>query len=302
MDFRHIEQLEREKQEILNSAAYRKGASLLRYQKLLKEGNFRQLIRDLKDYRAAKTIRKKYMNHLDRPETDRNRVDCKKPRIAVYTCLLGGYDEPAVPLCRFDNVDFILFTDTPEQYSHLADDFKIVQTDPALMKKGKVLANRFLKFHPALFLKGYDYSIYMDGNVRCIGDIRTMIRRIPQDTGLAMHNHRERDDVYSEAQACRLLGRGNPKKAAMQMSRYKAAGLPRHFGMNEATVICADLHNPASGHLLDGWWKEFVHSESGRDQLAWPFVLFENGIPIEEIGNLGNNIYENPKIEIRRHV
>ncbi|MCF0259054.1 MAG: hypothetical protein HUJ54_04260, partial [Erysipelotrichaceae bacterium] len=79
MDFRHIEQLEREKQEILNSAAYRKGASLLRYQKLLKEGNFRQLIRDLKDYRAAKTIRKKYMNHLDRPETDRNRVDCTKP-------------------------------------------------------------------------------------------------------------------------------------------------------------------------------------------------------------------------------
>ncbi|MCF0245660.1 MAG: DUF616 domain-containing protein [Ileibacterium sp.] len=301
MNYKAVEQLEKEKQEILNSPAYRKGAALLRYKKMIRERDFKKLKKELSDYKAAKVIRKNYLNHKDRPQTDCNRVDYTKPRIAVYTCVLGGYDKIARPLCHFDNVDFLLFTDHPQDYQEYADDYQIIGLEADLLSKGNILANRYLKFHPAEFMKDYDYAIYMDGNVRSVGEIRSMINRIPDQTGIAMHNHRERDDIYSEAQACRLLRRGDPEKIAAQMERYRQAGFPEHYGMNEATVICSDLKNKTSIELLDAWWDEFIQSESYRDQLAWPFVLYQNGIPVEAVGNLGNNIYENPKVEMMRH-
>lgn len=71
--------------------------------------------------------------------------------------------------------------------------------------------------------------------------------------------------------------------------------------MNEATVIVSDLKNEKSVELLELWWQEFIKSESFRDQLAWPFVLWENNLMIEDIGNLGNDIYKNPLVEIERH-
>lgn len=77
-----------------------------------------------------------------------------------------------------------------------------------------------------------------------------MVKRVPVQTGIAMHNHRERDDIFSEAESCKLLRRGDPDKIDLQMTRYKSAGFPAHFGMNEATVIVSDLKNE---NLLNFW-------------------------------------------------
>ncbi len=297
-----LEKLSREKLELKNSPEYSLGRALKNYTSKLASGNIRGLVKDLRDNRAAKKIRKKYLNHLDRPEEDCLDLDYTKPKIAVYTCVLGGYDSIVHHLPSFENADYFLLTDQPELYQDLSDEYRIIQMDEAHLQKGNILANRYAKFHPAQFFKDdYDYAIYLDGNVRVMADIRKMILRVPESTGIAMHNHRERDDIYSEAECCRLLRRGDPERIERQMVRYRSAGFPVHFGMNEATVIVSDLNNPESERLLDLWWEEFIKSESYRDQLAWPFVLWENGLLIEDIGNLGNDIYRNPLVEIERH-
>lgn len=297
-----LEQISREKQDLKSGREYSLGKAVRNYTSKIKRGDIKGLTKDIQDKLASRTIRKKYFNHLDRPDEDRSDVDYHKPRIAVYTCVLGGYDHIVRHLPSFDNVDYFLLTDHPERYFAYEDQYQIRQLDEAHLVQGNVLANRYVKFHPAEFFKSnYDYAIYLDGNVRVMADIRKMIRKIPEETGIAMHNHRERDDIYSEAECCKLLRRGDPDKIDRQMTRYKSAGFPAHFGMNEATVIASDLKNPNSVRLMDFWWEEFIKSESYRDQLAWPFVLWENGYLIEDVGNLGNNIYKNPLVELEGH-
>jgi hypothetical protein len=78
------------------------------------------------------------------------------------------------------------------------------------------------------------------------------------------------------------------------MEKYKREGLPSHFGLFEATVIVSDLNNPKSSDLLDSWYKEFSDSNSMRDQLALPYVIWKKGFSIEDIGFLGDNLKRNP--------
>lgn len=300
--FKWLELLSAEKITLKNSPENSIGRAFLNYWSKLKKGNFKGLLKDVKDYKATKKIRKRYFNHLDRPEVDSNQVNINEAKIAIYTCVLGGYDQIPDHLPDFDNADYFLLTDQPENYESLSDRFEIIPLDESHLNLGNILANRYAKFHPAEFFKDrYDYAIYLDGNVRVMADIRKMVKRVPVQTGIAMHNHRERDDIFSEAESCKLLRRGDPDKIDLQMTRYKSAGFPAHFGMNEATVIVSDLNNEKSVELLELWWQEFIKSESFRDQLAWPFVLWENNLMIEDIGNLGNDIYKNPLVEIERH-
>jgi hypothetical protein len=49
------------------------------------------------------------------------------------------------------------------------------------------------------------------------------------------------------------------------------------------------------------WWDEFERSNSGRDQLSLPYVLWKNNKCIEDIGELGNNILKDNRIDIRNH-
>lgn len=297
-----LEQLSKEKHDLMQSPAWKIGNRILDFKKKLTSGNFAAISKDLKDKRAAGIIRRRYLNHLDRPEQDVDERDIETPKIAVYTCILGGYDHAVQHLPDFDNADYILLTDDPARYEDLKDRFIIQKLPDEILEKGNILGNRYVKMHPhELFEDDYDYAIYMDGNVRVMADIRKMIRRVPEGTGIAMHNHRERDDIYSEAESCKLLRRGDPEKIDRQMSRYRSAGFPAHFGMNECTVIVTDMKNSNAKTLMNLWWEEFTKSESFRDQLAWPFMLWENGYLIEDIGNLGNDIYRNPIVEIERH-
>jgi hypothetical protein len=71
--------------------------------------------------------------------------------------------------------------------------------------------------------------------------------------------------------------------------------------MNEANLIVTDLKNENAIRLLDEWWNEFVRSETMRDQLVWPYVLWKNGFTLNDVGCLGDDIYKNYKLEIVRH-
>ena len=53
--------------------------------------------------------------------------------------------------------------------------------------------------------------------------------------------------------------------------------------------------------LLEKWWNEFYMSESLRDQLSLPYVLWKNGYSIDQVGTLGNNVYDNTKLQITPH-
>ena len=275
---------------------------MIRYGHNLKKLNIKKIKKDINDKLVANKSKKMQVEDKGKDSNAYGNYDEVKGRIAVYTCITGKYDNLQVPLVRLENVDYYLITDMPERYKGFAEYYKIIKLPKAIMQKGNIEANRFVKFHPHVFFDSYDYSMYIDGNVRIVSNIRDMVGACNCVTGIAMHLHRERNCLYKEAEICKKLKRGNKRKIDAQIKRYKKSGFPVDYGMNEATIIACDLNNIHSKQLLNDWWHEFIRSRSMRDQLAWPYVLWKNGYKISDVGNLGDDIYKNYKIEIVHHV
>lgn len=296
-----LEILNKEKATLLNDKKYKFVKAIYDFKSLFLKFDVKAIIKKIREKKIKGTVKKKYF-HPECLSCKENNVDYKKVKIAVYTCIIGEYDNLQIPLLEFNNVDYYLFTDNVEKYAKYSNIYKIIKIDDEVLKLGNIAANRYIKFHPKEILKEYEYTIYIDGNVRIVSDIRTFVKKCNDRTGIAMHTHRERNDIYDEAAVCKLLKRGNSKMIDTQVSKYIEEGFPKKYGMNEATIIVSDINNKISEKLLNDWYEEFIRSKSLRDQLAWPYILWKNNYKISDIGVLGNNIYENYKIEIVRHI
>ena len=53
--------------------------------------------------------------------------------------------------------------------------------------------------------------------------------------------------------------------------------------------------------LMEQWWGEFV-KYCKRDQISFPYVMFKNGLSMNDIVTLGSNVYKNPSFRITTHL
>ncbi len=228
-----------------------------------------------------------------------NDIDFQNKKIAVYTCVTGGYDNIQEPLFVSDNVDYILFTDNKT----IKSDKWIVKDIPDELKDkySGNLPNRYLKLHPFEYLSDYDYALYIDGNVQVISDIHDILNSLNLEYGISLHMHSIRCDVYKEAKKCIKLKKGNKKKIRKQIKSYSKEEMPKNYGLLEATVILSEISNEKAKKIFNDWWNEYLTSESFRDQLSLPYVLWKNNIKIESIGTLGNSVYANEHFYITPH-
>lgn len=301
--YKTLESLNKEKQDLINSPEYVFGVARKKYLNMLRKLDFVNIFKSLKELHVGRVVQKKYVKKI-KNKNDVLKIfneTCEKKKIAIYTCVTGGYDDIQVPLVRFDNVDYVLFVDDKSKYDKYKTPFIIKELSKEILNNGNILANRYVKFHPFELLKEYDYAIYIDGNTRIVSDVRWMINNCNEKTGIAMYRHSERDCIYDEAEVCKLLKRGNKEYIDKQISKYRKDNFPENFGMNEANVIVIDLHNKESKELLDAWWEELINSKSMRDQLAWPYVLWKKGYAIEDVGLLGYDSYQNYGFEFKIH-
>lgn len=296
-----IEELNLEIIDLKESNEYLKGKTVIKFTNLIKKFKFITLFKAIN-----KKIRKrKLKNYIDYEATENDFVTNldmnNKPKIVIYTCITGGYDKLISPFLKLENIDYVAFSDNKEDKN---EDWTIREIPENIKElKNNILINRYLKFHPyELFEKeGYDYAIYIDGNIKVVSDFTDMTYAVNEKTGLAMHRHYLRDDISNEIETCRILKKGNYKKLKEQVNRYKSEGFPDDFGMLECNLIVSNLKNKKGQVLLDNWWEEFKTSESYRDQIALPYVIWKQGYKIEDVGNLGKNIRKNGKLRIILH-
>lgn len=296
-----IEELNLEIIDLKESNEYLKGKTVIKFTNLIKKFKFITLFKAIN-----KKIRKrKLKNYIDYEATENDFVTNldmnNKPKIVIYTCITGGYDKLISPFLKLENIDYVAFSDNKEDKN---EDWTIREIPENIKElKNNILINRYLKFHPyELFEKErYDYAIYIDGNIKVVSDFTDMTYVVNEKTGLAMHRHYLRDNISNEIETCRILKKGNYKKLKEQVNRYKSEGFPDNFGMLECNVIVSDLKNEKGQLLLENWWKEFKNSESYRDQIALPYVIWKQGYKIEDVGNLGKNIRKNGKVRIILH-
>lgn len=297
-----IECVNREKKELLNSREYKLGSNILKIIEYLKRLNIKAIHKKIVIRRKTKKD-KKFLsnvkpNNFKIPKEEFESVENK--RIVVYTCITGNYDNAIKPLYNNDNVDYIILTNN-DKLQH--DGWQEMKIDKKILDlNNNVLINRYIKMHPAeLFASKYDYAIYIDGNIRSVSDLSKLISYVNDKTGLALHRHQSRDCIYVEEKACELYGKGKKENLRKQVKNYKKEGFPENFGMLECNVVVTDLNNNIATNILNAWWKEFISSDSRRDQLSLPYVLWKNGFEIEDVGCLGTNVNKNDKIEIVKH-
>lgn len=217
-------------------------------------------------------------------------------KIAVYGCITGGYDVVKQPVYVGNDTTYHIFTDNP------CGNTGVWQEHSLDCGEYTNDANRFYKFHPFDVFNGYDFAIYTDGNVKVLSDVSTICSIAQKSkTGIAMHRHHERECAYQEALACKYYKRGNFEKIQEQLHRFRDEGFPENFGLCEATVIVYDLKNLNARKIAEQWWKEYLRSDTKRDQIPFPYVLWKNGFTINDVGDLGNDLMGNPKFLVVGH-
>ena len=217
-------------------------------------------------------------------------------RIAIYTCITGGYDDFREPETIESDCDYYYISD---KHIDLPQGFRFIDVDTLVPDKdiSPKDKNRYCKMHPYEIFAEYDFTIYFDGSIQLIKPISHYIHRVGT-SGLAIHRHRERDCVYSEGIFLVWLGAAKKDDMLKDVGRYVDAGLPKHFGLFEGGMIVTDIHNPTVRELYRNWYDEYLTGMK-RDQQALILTLWKMGMETNVIGDIGEghyNILSNPDI------
>ncbi len=219
-------------------------------------------------------------------------------RIAIYTVIIGAYDQIYEPYCWPDNCDYFVYTDADFDDSSSA--WQKREVPDSLNRLSDVEKNRYLKMHPQELFDEYKYSIYVDGNIQIVTDLTEYINKLGP-VGIGAHLHPVRDCVYEEMQEVVRQGKEREENIRRHTKYMKETGMPRHYGLLECNVIAREHHNSTCMKIMEEWWQEF-EEYSKRDQISLPHVLFQNGIREKEVGVLGNNVWTNPSFRIFKHL
>lgn len=186
----------------------------------------------------------------------------KNKKKVVYTSITGDYDELLTPDNRNANWDYICFTDN----ENINSDFWQIRKIKDL-NIDKVRRNRIYKILPHIYLSEYDYSLYIDGNFRIIGDIEEYITRFSKDV-MTCFIHPSRNCIYEEAEACITLKKDSDKVIKDQIKRYKSEKYPADHGLIAGGIIFRKHNDPSVIKTMNTWWNE-VKTHSYRDQLSF---------------------------------
>lgn len=225
------------------------------------------------------------------------RFETNNKKIVIYTCVTGGYDDLPEPVFQKENVKYVAYTDNKSLKSKI---WEIRDIPESLKGKPCPYINRYIKLHSNEFFSDYDFAIYVDGNVKVVTDITTYLGLINPEIGLATYRHCVRDCLYEEAKACLLLKKGNKKNIKKQIKQYKKEGLPAHFGLFECTLLFIKI-GEKSEQLFDLWWDELIRSNSGRDQLALPYVVWKLKLNPNDIAVVGTNVWLSKRFSVIPH-
>lgn len=221
-------------------------------------------------------------------------------RIAIYTSIFGEYDTLSSDQYQMDGVDYICFTDSDVK----SDIWTVVNSTPIYddsnrnAKKYKILPHRYLD--------EYDWSIWIDGNIKVISDIRPLCCGAPYKVYDHMQVFDKRNCIYDEANTILNFGQNNfnrrpergilnwkddPNVIMEQMNRYKSEGYPQNNGLATNPIIVRNHHNSNVVNTMESWWGE-IKNNSKRDQLSFNYIAWKTSFDFVYLeGDSRNNQY-----------
>lgn len=200
----------------------------------------------------------------------------KENQVVIYTAITNNYDNLKEVTYACPDVDYIAFTDKIDLKS---DTWKIIHIDN--LGLDPVRTAKYFKILPHLFLQDYQYSIWIDGNMKIKRDIQPLLEHLYKDP-LTVFKHPDRNCIYKEMEVCCKWNLDNSDRMKKQIELYRNFGYPKDNGLISAGVLLRQHNNPQVIQLMEDWWKEIV-SYSKRDQLSFNFVAWKNGYHFETL-------------------
>ena len=210
------------------------------------------------------------------------------PKTVFYTCITGSYDKLIEPKFVVPGCDYTLISDNPPPEGSVFKWTNIVDVVPKEITDNHY-KNRFCKFNPHLIFPDYRYSIYFDGNIDLRTDITDFIKNLGR-TRLGVTDRNPVDCAYMELFKMMRSGLVSEEKALSIYKKYSNEGFPRHFGSFECSILLREHNNPVCKSLDEQWWEE-TKNTTGRDQIAFPYVLWKNGFTEADVLPMFNGRY-----------
>jgi len=186
-------------------------------------------------------------------------------KIIVYTSIYGDKDNLIVP--KLEGCDFAFFTG-----------------DGGIMnaKKFKILPHRYFG--------EYKYSMWVDGNIKVFGDIKSLVQRYMKNYDIVALAHPLESLgikvlIFDEFKVCIDQKFGNVLDVKRQMLDYK------NDNCSDIPVLAGGViirkHNVESiKNFGERWWEE-IKKYSIRDQLSFSYLIWKLGLRCGKLDNVG---------------
>ncbi len=196
--------------------------------------------------------------------------DFEKSRLVIYTVIVGNYDTLKTPEFIDENCDYVCFTDNKKLSSEIWQ-IRLVEND----ELDNTRFQRMYKVLPHKFLPEYEYSIYIDGNVRIVGSFREFVRQQWKGACLMGLKHPSRNNIYDEATVCINFKKDSSEIIKRQIERYTSEGYKADNGLIVSNIIFRKHNDNELIKVMEDWWKE-IKENSRRDQLSFNYVCWKN--------------------------
>jgi len=212
----------------------------------------------------------------------------------IYTSVFGGYDDPTEQKlpngwdwkCFSEENSLSLYTDNTRN-----------------AKRFKVLPHRYLQ--------DYEYSIFIDGNMKVVGNVNELVDKYLSDSNVAFFSHAQnaldsRNCIYEEGRVILETGernyklnpergkftyKDNPTIITNQMKRYMNMHYPKDNGLITGMVILRRHNEQDCIDTMEDWWTEIKYN-SKRDQLSFNYTAWKNNLKFNYMdGDSRNNKY-----------
>jgi hypothetical protein len=199
-------------------------------------------------------------------------------KVLVYTCVLNAYDRVFPPIRPEAQVDYLIVTDDPDL---CVGGWRTLVVDKARFAHARQV-NRYYKMLIHRELPEYDCSLYIDGNIRLLGQTSQMLDKL-LDSGAAMalFRHPLRSRVADEVRVCLEQGKipGDGGNSRAELDYYRERGFRDDIGLVEAGILARNHAHPGLDRAMQLWWSLYQRFDS-RDQISLPYVLWRSGLPV----------------------
>lgn len=228
------------------------------------------------------------LDNLNFKYHDKINLNPQNEKGVVYTAIFGDYEPLLDPKVINKNLDYICFTDNPDLKSDVwtvkvipdyIDDFNNFNNEISFTDLDYTRRARTIKTLPHVFLKDYDFSIWVDAGFLITGDIIEFINRYTEKDFLGI-THSVRNCLYDEANEVLRLKIDDENLILKQIERYKKDNYPTNNGLIESGILFRRHNNPKLVKVMEDWFAE-IFKFSKRDQISFNYVAWKHNLDFD---------------------